>query len=69
MYTIGETVCCSTRDGVYEVVATKELPKNISDIYRIPIAEYDYALKRVDGSVSNRLQPFVFAFEVMLNRI
>lgn len=68
MYRIGETVSCATRDGIYEIVATKELPKDISNCYTIPIASYDYALKRIDGSVANRLQPFVYAFETMLAR-
>jgi len=67
MYNVGDKVKSIGHKGLYEIIACKDNPMKMANSF-IPPSGYDYALKRIDGHITNNFEPFIYVMESMINK-
>ncbi|MBN2213974.1 MAG: hypothetical protein JW723_07010 [Bacteroidales bacterium] len=67
-YKLGDKVRSVAHQGIYKIIASKENPKKIAGVGIIPIQDFDYALKRIDGQMKNDFEPYIYVYESMVEK-
>ena len=68
MYKIGDKIKCIGYEGLYEIIASKDKPKQVAGSI-IPPTDFEFALKRIDGQMEGSFEPYKFVKASMIDKV